>query len=93
MTSGVTGGVFPYWSAYAASKAALETLVRTYAGEVEKTKIKANLLDPGIVATAMRATAFPGEDPATLAQPEDVAPAFLDLALPSCRKQGEVVRA
>ncbi len=93
VTSGVTGGVFPYWSAYAASKAALETLVRTYAGEVEKTKIKANLLDPGIVATAMRATAFPGEDPATLAQPEDVAPAFLDLALPSCRKQGEVVRA
>ncbi|MBL6934651.1 MAG: SDR family NAD(P)-dependent oxidoreductase [Alphaproteobacteria bacterium] len=93
VTSGVTSGVFPYWSAYAASKAALETLVCTYAGEVEKTNIHVNLLDPGIVATAMRATAFPGEDPATLAQPEDIAPAFLDLALPSCRKQGQVIRA
>ncbi len=93
VTSGITGGVFPYWGAYAASKAALEALVRTYAGEVEKTNIKANLLDPGIVATAMRAAAFPGEDPATLAQPDDVALAFLKLALSSCGTHGEVIRA
>ena len=49
VTSGVTGAVFPYWSAYAASKAALETLVKTYAAEVAKTKIRVNLLDPGVL--------------------------------------------
>ena len=93
VTSGVTSCVFPYWSAYAASKASLEILARTYAGEVQKTSINVNLLDPGIVATAMRAVAFPGEDAATLAQPDDIAPAFLELALVSCRKHGEIIRA
>jgi len=93
VTSGVTSCVFPYWSAYAASKASLEILARTYAGEVQKTNIHVNLLDPGIVATAMRAVAFPGEDAATLAQPDDIAPAFLELALVSCRKHGEIIRA
>lgn len=92
VTSGVTSCVFPYWSAYAASKASLEILARTYAGEVQKTSIHVNLLDPGIVATAMRVVAFPGEDAATLAQPDDIAPAFLELALASCRKHGEIIR-
>jgi NAD(P)-dependent dehydrogenase (short-subunit alcohol dehydrogenase family) len=93
VTSGVTSCVFPYWSAYAASKASLEILARTYAGEVQKTSINVNLLDPGIVATAMRAVAFPGEDAATLTQPDDIAPAFLELALVSCRKHGEIIHA
>src|SRR6476469_3793374 len=49
VTCGVTTAVFPYWGAYAASKAGLETLGRTYAGEVTKTDLRVNLLDPGIV--------------------------------------------
>ncbi|BAE50892.1 SDR family NAD(P)-dependent oxidoreductase [Paramagnetospirillum magneticum] len=83
----------PFWGAYAASKAALETMVRTWAAEIANvTSVKANLLDPGVVATRLRSIAFPGEDPAKLAQPDDVAGAFLDLCLPDCTRQGEIIR-
>jgi NAD(P)-dependent dehydrogenase (short-subunit alcohol dehydrogenase family) len=93
VTSGVSAGVFPYWGSYATSKAALEHMVRTWAGEVAKTDVRVNLLDPGIVRTRMRAQAFPGEDPERLNPPEAVADAFVDLALPSCARHGEVVKA
>jgi len=93
VTSGIAQGLFPYWSAYAASKAGLEMLVKTYAGEVAKSPIRVNLLDPGVVRTAMRAQAFPGEDPETLPPPESVTGAFVELAAASCRRHGERVRA
>lgn len=93
VTSGVASSVFPYWGAYGASKAALEMLVRIYAGESEKTAVRANLLDPGVVRTAMRAQAFPGEDPECLARPEAVTDAFVALAAADCTKNGELVRA
>lgn len=92
VTCGVASGVFPYWGAYAASKAGLEMLARTYAGEVTKTAVRVNLLDPGVVRTRLRATAFPGEDPASLAPPQSVAGAFVDLAAADCSRNGEVVR-
>ncbi len=91
VTSGVTTGVHPYWGAYAASKAALESMVRTYAAEVRKTNVRVNLLSPGVVRTAMRAEAMPGEDPMTLAHPDDIAGAFVDLAEAGCKRNGEVV--
>ena len=72
VTSGAASGAFPYWGPYAASKAALESLVRTYAAEVQKTGTCVNLLDPGAVRTAMRALAFPGEDTERLPPPEAV---------------------
>ena len=81
----------PYWGAYAASKAALESMVRTYAAEVRKTNVRVNLLSPGVVRTAMRAEAMPGEDPMTLAHPDDIAGAFVDLAEAGCKRNGEVV--
>jgi len=93
VTSGVARGVFPYWGPYAVSKAGLEMLVKIYAGEVAKTRVRANLIDPGIVRTRLRARAFPGEDPAALPSPESVADAFLALALPGCTRNGEVVMA
>ena len=83
----------PYWSAYAASKAALEMMVKMYAGETAKTNIRCNLIDPGAVRTRLRAQAFPGEDPAKLPAPEQVAPLFVDLAEAACRRHGQVVRA
>lgn len=93
-TAGQAGGAEPFWGAYAASKAALETTVRTWAAEIARvTAVKANLLDPGPVATRLRTIAFPGEDQSKLAQPGDVAGAFLDLCLPGCARHGEVVRA
>jgi len=67
-------------------------MVKVYAGEVAKTSVRVNLLDPGVVRTAMRAKAFPGEDPMSLLPPEAVAPAFANLAAPDCDRHGEVVR-
>lgn len=91
LTSGV--GVEPraYWGAYAISKAALENMILTYAAEVEKTNVRANLLNPGPTRTRMREEAYPGEDPNTLKPADDVAAAILDLSVAGCTKHGERV--
>ena len=93
VTAEVARSVSPYWGPYAVSKAGLEMLVKIYAGEITKTRVRANLIDPGIVRTRLRARAFPGEDPSRLPLPESVADAFLALALPECICNGEVVMA
>jgi NAD(P)-dependent dehydrogenase (short-subunit alcohol dehydrogenase family) len=77
-----------YWGMYGASKAGMEHLVMTWAQEVEATPLRVNLFDPDIVATKMRAAAMPGEDPSTLPQPADVAPALAALCLPSESRHG-----
>jgi NAD(P)-dependent dehydrogenase (short-subunit alcohol dehydrogenase family) len=92
VTSGVTRAAHPYWGLYAASKAALEMLVRTYAGETAKTAVRANLVAPGIVRTRMRAQAMPGEDPASLPEPEAVTGVFVELAEAACERSGEIVQ-
>lgn len=92
-TSGVTEGAHAYWGAYAASKAALNAMVKTYAAEMTKTRVKANLVDPGVVRTRLRAEAFPGEKPEVLPPPEAVAGAFVELAETACTRNGEVVQA
>jgi NAD(P)-dependent dehydrogenase (short-subunit alcohol dehydrogenase family) len=69
-----------YWGAYGASKAALETLVGAYGEEVRNiSAIRTHIVDPGATRTAMRARAFPGEDPARLKSPEIVADAIVQL--------------
>lgn len=90
LTSGVTYNARAYWGPYAISKAALEMLVRTYAAETSTTSIKVNLLNPGPIRTRMRAKAMPGEDPATLEPPENVAEAIVELCLPSVRESGRL---
>ena len=82
MTSGVAQSHRAYWSAYAASKAALEAFVSCYAKEAEVTKLKVNLLNPGATRTAMRAKAMPGEDPAVLPNPADIAPLIVEMLAP-----------
>ena len=91
VTAGVTRGVHPYWGPYAISKAGLEMLVKIYAGEITKTRVRANLIDPGIVRTRLRARAFPGENPARLPPPETVVDAFLALALPEWTRNGAIL--
>jgi NAD(P)-dependent dehydrogenase (short-subunit alcohol dehydrogenase family) len=93
VTAGAARRVLPYWGPYAVSKAGLEMLVKIYAGEITKTRVRANLIDPGIVRTRLRARAFPGEDPGRLPPPDSVTDAFLALALPECTRNGEVVMA
>jgi NAD(P)-dependent dehydrogenase (short-subunit alcohol dehydrogenase family) len=60
-----------YWGAYAVSKFATEGLMQVFADEFEHTgKIRFNSLNPGATRTAMRATAYPGENPLDVDQPE-----------------------
>lgn len=89
VTSGVTeGDARAYWGAYAASKAALEMMVQSYAAELANTSVRVNLLDPGRVRTNMRKAAYPGEDPMTLPAPEDMTDAFMDLVLADTAENG-----
>lgn len=93
VTSGAAANAHAYWGPYAVSKAALEALVKTYAAEIAKTTVRANLLSPGPIRTAMRAAAFPGEDPMSLRAPEEITDLFVELASPACTKNGQVVEA
>lgn len=91
VTSGAARRHTAYWGAYAASKAALESLALTWAAELAHTKIRVNLVSPGPTRTRMRAAAFPGEDPQTLKTPESVTDLFVDLAAPDCARNGETL--
>ncbi len=82
-----------YWGAYAVSKAALEMMALVYAAEVEKTNVRVNLISPGSTRTAMRAEAFPGENPDTLHTPESITGTFVELAEASCTRNGELLVA
>ena len=82
MSSGAAHSAKAYWGPYAASKAALEALGRSWAHELENTNVKVNMVNPGAVRTAMRALAMPGEDPSTLPSAASVAQAILPLASP-----------
>ena len=82
-----------YWAPYSVSKAALECLTKTYANETSDSSIKVNLIDPGATATRMRAEAYPGEDQTALQTPEDVAEAFVPLAMPDWMETGQIVEA
>ncbi|MFA7439945.1 MAG: SDR family NAD(P)-dependent oxidoreductase [Sphingomonadaceae bacterium] len=77
-TSSVASRAQPYWGPYAASKAALETLIGTYAAEMQALGVPALIVDPGGTRTAMRAKAYPGEDPLSLKPAETVADAVGD---------------
>ncbi|MFL1875231.1 SDR family NAD(P)-dependent oxidoreductase [Hansschlegelia beijingensis] len=83
LTSGVVHKDRAYWGPYAVTKAGLEALARSYAAEtINHTPVRVNLVNPGPLATAMRARAMPGEDQATLRKPADLAPKILELCRP-----------
>ncbi|MFA7588486.1 MAG: SDR family NAD(P)-dependent oxidoreductase [Novosphingobium sp.] len=80
MTSSVATTPRAYWGAYAASKAAFEVLLDCYAQEVRNiTKVRVAIVNPGATRTAMRARAYPGEDPASVKPPETVAAHVVEL--------------
>jgi len=92
VTSGAAQRPRPYWGGYGATKAALDHLVLSWAQEVGSSPLKVTLFSPGAVATRMRASAMPGEDPATLPQPAEVAPAIAALCDPASTHHAELVR-
>ncbi len=81
----------PFWGPYAVSKAGLSMLASVWAEELRNTPIRVNRLDPGPVATRLRAQAYPGEDPDTLNAPEALGPLFVELASADCQRHGETL--
>lgn len=90
ITSGAAWKSTAYWGLYASTKAALNSLVATYAAETVNSPIRANLFSPGPVRTHMRAAAMPGEDADTLPHPSSIAPSILKLASPDLIETGQV---
>ena len=88
MSSGAAHSCRPFMGTYSASKAAVEALARTYAGETEKTPIRVVIVHPGPMRTAMRAKAMPGEDPMSLAHPAELAPHLVEMASSNFDKTG-----
>jgi NAD(P)-dependent dehydrogenase (short-subunit alcohol dehydrogenase family) len=88
ITSGAAHNTHAYLGLYSTSKAALEALARTYAAETEKTAVRVNLFNPGPTRTRMRAQLMPGEDPATLPAPEEVAGKIVEMCLPEFTETG-----
>lgn len=73
LSSGVAREPRAYWGAYAATKAALETLITSYGAEMRNiSTVRTAILDPGGTRTQMRARAYPGEDPQSIKEPAAV---------------------
>ena len=89
MTSNTPSRPRAYRGLYGASKAALESIARTYAAETVSTPIKVNLFNPGPTRTRMRAAVMPGEDPMTLPAPDEVAAAIVPLCRPDFTETGK----
>ncbi|MCA1969223.1 MAG: SDR family NAD(P)-dependent oxidoreductase [Rhizobium sp.] len=80
----------PFWGVYSASKAAVEALARTWAGETQRLPLRIVSVDPGPTRTAMRAQAMPGEDPSTVPHPSEVAARLLPLCGPELTETGKL---
>lgn len=70
---------FPGLGLYSASKAALDALTRSWAAELQHTKVRVISVDPGDMNTVMHFAADPEADPADLLNPDDVAEQMLVL--------------
>jgi len=90
ITAGSANKAPGYRGPYAASKAALDTLLRVWAAETASTPIRVNLFSPGPIRTRMRATVFPGEDPMTLDTPEQAAEFIVPMCAPSFTETGRL---
>ncbi|MEO1397749.1 MAG: SDR family NAD(P)-dependent oxidoreductase [Pseudomonadota bacterium] len=90
ITSGATKSLRPFTGPYAASKAALDAMVRVYAAETIKTSVTANLVDPGTLRTKMRAQYAPGERPETVPHPSAIVDTLVALASPTETRSGGI---
>ncbi|MGY3589940.1 NAD(P)-dependent dehydrogenase (short-subunit alcohol dehydrogenase family) [Bradyrhizobium sp. USDA 4341] len=90
VTSGVAHKANAYLGPYAASKAALDALVRSWANETANTALRVNLFSPGPIRTRMRAQVFPGEDPMTLDTPDMAAEFIVPMCSPQWTETGKL---
>ncbi len=90
ITSGIAHKANAYMGPYAASKAALDAMVRVWANETVTTPIRVNLFSPGPIRTRMRATVMPGEDPSTLDTPEQAAEFIVPMCASSWTETGKL---
>jgi NAD(P)-dependent dehydrogenase (short-subunit alcohol dehydrogenase family) len=93
LTSKAAHAARAFWAPYAASKAAVETLARSWADETRNFALRVNVADPGATRTAMRAQAMPGEDPQTLPKPAEIARRILPMASPDLTHTGLIYQA
>ncbi len=93
MSSGAAHSARAFWGPYAASKAAVEAMARSWADETRNYPLRVNAVDPGATRTAMRALAVPGEDPNTLPHPSEIAQRIVELASPELTRTGEIYQA
>jgi len=90
LSSGVAHSCRAFWGPYAASKAAVEVMARSWAEETKQMALNINSVNPGATRTAMRAQAMPGEDPDTLPTPQEVAEKIVKLADPALDVTGKL---
>lgn len=79
VTSDASVSAYPNWGAYSASKAALDHLGRIWAAELDPFGVRVVSVDPGDMNTDLHREAAPGDDPATLLDPDEVAERFVAL--------------
>jgi NAD(P)-dependent dehydrogenase (short-subunit alcohol dehydrogenase family) len=80
LSSGAGKRAAPEWGPYAVAKWGVEGFTKTVAEEIKEFGIRVVAVNPGGTRTAMRAQAYPGEDPMTLKTPEKLAEFFVALA-------------
>jgi NAD(P)-dependent dehydrogenase (short-subunit alcohol dehydrogenase family) len=83
-----------YWGAYGVSCFAVEGMMQILADELTNSHIRVNSLDPGTVRTALRARAYPAEDPTKWPTAETILPAYLYLMGPDSKgTTGQAIQA
>jgi NAD(P)-dependent dehydrogenase (short-subunit alcohol dehydrogenase family) len=93
LSSGAAHSAKAFWGPYAASKAAVEAMVRSWADETKNLPLRINAVNPGATRTAMRAQAVPGEDPQILPHPSEIARKIARLASPGLTETGLIFDA
>lgn len=94
MTSEITlsPSSYPYWVPYAASKAALEAMVKIYASETKHTNLYINAVySEGPIDSEMYKQAFSGKDISELVPPDKLTDKFVELASEDCSISGQIL--